>query len=103
MNPHGTDDKDGTDDSGAGPRDDTKVVKTRTTIFIKVLHGKSKIIDVEENEKVGSNKETVYKVECLPIHCQLLPDEGKIMQDEMLVKHSSIVKDDTIWLTSRIR
>ena len=71
-------------------------------IFIKLLDGNIRTIEIEPDALVELLKERVKEITGMPLKYQRLIHNGKQLQDSRYLSDYNIQKDDTIYLTARL-
>lgn len=71
-------------------------------IFIKLLDGKTKILDIEPNCMIEGLMERVKEITGMPLHYQRLLHQGKQLESSRYLSDYNVKPDDTIYLVARL-
>ena len=71
-------------------------------IFIKLLDGKTKVLDVEPDCMIDLLMERVKEVTGMPLHYQRLLHQGKQLEPNRYLSDYNVKADDTIYLVARL-
>ena len=71
-------------------------------IFIKLLDGKTKVLDIEPNAMIEVLMERVKEVTGMPLHYQRLLHQGKQLEPSRYLSDYNVKPDDTIHLVARL-
>ena len=76
--------------------------KRLVTIFLRLWHGKTITLEVEDSSTVMEIKQQVLIREAIPINLQELSAAGRVLQGNKTLKELQIADGDSMWLSPRL-